>query len=1053
MNKLIRNIRTLLVCSMAAVEAYALNPGDLALTRVTPTGVTVLALVDVQAGERILFTDQTWTFRGFVPNKDQEGEGIYLWEVPERPPSGGGTSNPDGSSVVAEGVGLAKGEQAEIEFPEGTIVIDWRDQLFLLSGVAEQVAIPRFPGFIYGIFTDQDWHLWTSPPRGLSNDISNIAIGAIMDAPLSFARQPRINHVIKSEVLETFSGELDHLGWLKKISEIDSWTWMENNPPNEGEGTITIVPTPGLVEFSSPRYFVREANASATVVLRRLYGSAGAISVFLSTATTISEFSLLEPRFSDTFDDLTGVAFGNGRFVTVSAGRDILISEDGLAWSKVRQSFDRLLDITFGRELFVAVGNNGRILTSADGETWEVPEAPVDSRLIGVEQLRNGFIAVGEGGTILVSQNVSTWQAVESGTDLSLFDVAFGNDRFVIVGQRGTILISDDALTWEPIPALPIDPNLWSVAYFKDRFVAVGSGGFVLSSEDGANWQANRVGHRRTLFSVNSFGDTLVAVGKEGLVTTANEDLEFNAVQVRDRSSAFFDVAAGNSTLVIVGEYGRILSRSVGTGIALSAAATDFAPIERSGVAWADGDTTPRVRRVDFFGDGVATVRKRFDLNIFSGIGQPDLGQSRAEIAIFNNDPPFNRVRHNYGAFVTFHRVRLGLQAGDVSQPHALVFRINNSSAIPSRNLFVVFEGSHFPNLRLDPIAPHSISPPVTVFLPETVRAISLYENLSNADEPVFKHRYFINSVFEVENRVETDVLEGSIGIGVVRPIDAVGIGNALAFSAATDSDGTGGTFIPQISGGIPTPPPGEGSGEEFGLVLQEVRITGEMNPEVGDNFDYNAEGTFIDPLTLITFEEALDDPNPEWSIDLPEFALSQEGDLSITTDPSAAYPIEADIAASATEGAPVDELGDPIPVEAILDITIVEPASNQNYESWRTAESLISGPILETDDFDNDGISNLFEFSLDLDPMVRDADAFPLTLSRENDQFVLRFTRPRDRRGVRYRLQTSSDLESWTLREATLETTTPTHETWMAAFTADSPLYYRFEIRRFDTQ
>ena len=234
MNKLIRNIRTLLVCSMAAVEAYALNPGDLALTRVTPTGVTVLALVDVEAGERILFTDQTWTFRGFVPNRDQEGEGIYIWEVPERPPSGGGTSNPDGSNVVAEGVGLAKGEQAEIEFPEGTIVIDWRDQLFLLSGVAEQVAIPRFPGFIYGIFTDQDWHLWTSPPRGLSNDISNIAIGAIKDAPLSSAGQPRINHVIKSEILETLSGELDHLGWLRKISEIGSWTWTENNPPKRG---------------------------------------------------------------------------------------------------------------------------------------------------------------------------------------------------------------------------------------------------------------------------------------------------------------------------------------------------------------------------------------------------------------------------------------------------------------------------------------------------------------------------------------------------------------------------------------------------------------------------------------------------------------------------------------------------------------------------------------------------------------------------------------------------------------------------------------------------
>ena len=60
----------------------ALNPGDVALTRITSDSVILLALVDIPAGERIIFTDIRWTARGFDTANADSQDGFYVWFAP-----------------------------------------------------------------------------------------------------------------------------------------------------------------------------------------------------------------------------------------------------------------------------------------------------------------------------------------------------------------------------------------------------------------------------------------------------------------------------------------------------------------------------------------------------------------------------------------------------------------------------------------------------------------------------------------------------------------------------------------------------------------------------------------------------------------------------------------------------------------------------------------------------------------------------------------------------------------------------------------------------------
>jgi hypothetical protein len=91
-------------------------------------------------------------------------------------------------------------------------------------------------------------------------------------------------------------------------------------------------------------------------------------------------------------------------------------------------------------------------------------------------------------------------------------------------------------------------------------------------------------------------------------------------------------------------------------------------------------------------------------------------------------------------------------------------------------------------------------------------------------------------------------------------------------------------------------------------------------------------------------------------------------------------------------------------------------------YESWRfdhftTAE--LADPLLSGDqaDLEPDGVANLLEFALGLDPRIPDAQGLPsgaIVDAGPDDYLAITYTRRPPTDGVTYTLESSSDLDAW---------------------------------------
>lgn len=98
---------------------------------------------------------------------------------------------------------------------------------------------------------------------------------------------------------------------------------------------------------------------------------------------------------------------------------------------------------------------------------------------------------------------------------------------------------------------------------------------------------------------------------------------------------------------------------------------------------------------------------------------------------------------------------------------------------------------------------------------------------------------------------------------------------------------------------------------------------------------------------------------------------------------------------------------------------TPAPPPPATGYRAWNNthftvderADDAVSGPL---DDPDGDGLANLVEYALGLDP--RDADVIALPQVSAADGFwSFHYTRPTDRSDVSYAVEVSADLHSWT--------------------------------------
>jgi hypothetical protein len=205
--------------------------------------------------------------------------------------------------------------------------------------------------------------------------------------------------------------------------------------------------------------------------------------------------AVADSTFSSTHD-IYGIAWGGAtgqeKFVAVGAAGasgKMAYSNDGITWIAVTDSIinstfggNNIYCITWGNDKFIVAGNSGKMAYSTDGITWT---AVTDStfgtsynRILAVAYGGNKFVAVGERGKMAHSSDGITWTAVTSSgfSSSSIQDIAYGGDKFVAGGVNGKMRYSSDGITWTAVSANPFDSySIRGIAYGGKKFVAVGN--------------------------------------------------------------------------------------------------------------------------------------------------------------------------------------------------------------------------------------------------------------------------------------------------------------------------------------------------------------------------------------------------------------------------------------------------------------------------------------------------------------------------------------------------------------------------------------------------
>ena len=390
----------------------------------------------------------------------------------------------------------------------------------------------------------------------------------------------------------------------------------------QGDGPITFEwRRNGALLAQTNSSLIREGVTAAdggvyTVVARSPFGSDtnAPIPVTVIPRSAVDEWRWVRPRPQG--NSLTGVAFGNGRFIAVGWGGVVLNSTDGINWAVTNLSHFDLAGVSFGNGVFVIASGSGAIYSSADGHTWTVRAPPfsadswsysvsfvngrfvvngqeIRSSLDGIEWTNHGLspansrpVAFGAGhylipvyGYNLISTNLNDWRPHSLGNNLyELVSAAYGNGVFVI-NNWGELYTSPNGTNVTNRYAVPYAVH---VAFLNGRFFSLGS--TIETSVDGASWTRVAEGFfHQSLWSITHGNGMYVAVGYNGVMATSPDGQTWTATL---RSLADYrGMAYGNGRYVVVG---REESRTSTDGEAWSPISWPGTE-EPADIAWANG--------------------------------------------------------------------------------------------------------------------------------------------------------------------------------------------------------------------------------------------------------------------------------------------------------------------------------------------------------------------------------------------------------------------------------------------------------------------------------
>ncbi len=208
---------------------------------------------------------------------------------------------------------------------------------------------------------------------------------------------------------------------------------------------------------------------------------------------------------SSTRANLWGVAYdGTDRMVAVGEQGTILVRAYSADAGTSNATFSQrvaptsvwLTGVGYGNQRWVVVGDLGVILSSDDGgDTWTARTSGTTARLNAVAYGNNRWLAVGEAGTVLTSHDGITWAARPALGTGFFRGLAFGQGQFVFGGASGSLYTTADAVTFTPVP-LATTANIEGVAISENRFWVVGSNGLLATAPSEAEGSTPRVALR-----------------------------------------------------------------------------------------------------------------------------------------------------------------------------------------------------------------------------------------------------------------------------------------------------------------------------------------------------------------------------------------------------------------------------------------------------------------------------------------------------------------------------------------------------------------------------
>ena len=268
---------------------------------------------------------------------------------------------------------------------------------------------------------------------------------------------------------------------------------------------------------------------------------------------------------------LSGVTYGNNKFVFTKSGNSVYTSIDGITWGISANITWTARSSIYGASTFVAVGNYNEtsmpaIHTSPDGITWTSRSATgFGSTAFIMDICWSGtyFVVVSDEGHIATASSTgSSWTQRAKHTN-PFNCVTYGGGVYVALGNN-ELFTSTNGTTWTNRTATAPFINSKSVVYVNGLFVVVGTASKIFTSADGINWTKRTSPFGVTgISSVTYGGGKFVAVGDSGKIATSTDGINW-LLSESPVTTNLRNVTYGAGKFVAVGDSGTVITSPTG---------------------------------------------------------------------------------------------------------------------------------------------------------------------------------------------------------------------------------------------------------------------------------------------------------------------------------------------------------------------------------------------------------------------------------------------------------------------------------------------------------